>query len=108
MATDRDFIQRLGGGGLLTTEILYYLPDHRSLLQSFVWQTIDTAPRCPRPMTMPLGWGRPRSAPSRGAGRSTDRPVNEVLPCRGQLLAARKGDIKTPALFCPRSCRSGQ
>ncbi len=48
MATDRDFIQRLGGGGLLTTEILYYLPDHRSLLQSFVWQTIDTAPRFPR------------------------------------------------------------
>lgn len=48
MATDRDFVQRLGGGGLLTTEILYYLPDHRSLLQSFVWQTIDTAPRFPR------------------------------------------------------------
>lgn len=48
MAADTDFIRRLGGGGLLTTEILYYLPDHQSLLQSFVWQTIDTAPRFPR------------------------------------------------------------
>jgi uncharacterized protein Usg len=48
MATDSDFLRRLRGGGLLTTEILYYLPDHKGILQSFVWQTIDTAPRFPR------------------------------------------------------------
>ena len=48
MAVDRDFVSRLQGGGLLTTEVLYYLPDHRSVLQSFVWQTLDTAPRFPR------------------------------------------------------------
>jgi len=48
MAIDPDFARRLEGGGLLTTEILYYLPDHRGILQSFVWQTMDVAPRFPR------------------------------------------------------------
>lgn len=48
MAADPDFVRRLNGGGLLTTEILYYLPDHKGILQSFVWQTVDTAPRFPR------------------------------------------------------------
>ena len=45
---DPDFLAGLGGAGLLTTEILYYLPDHPRLLQSFTWQTMDTAPRFPR------------------------------------------------------------
>ena len=48
MPVDRDFQTRLQGGGLLTTEILYFLPDHKSVLQSFVWQTIDAAPVFPR------------------------------------------------------------
>lgn len=48
MQPDPDFVKRLGGAGLLTTEILYYLPDHRRILQSFVWQTLDTAPLFPR------------------------------------------------------------
>lgn len=48
MTVDRDFVERLRGAGMLTTEILYYLPDHRSVLQSFVWQTMDTAPTFPR------------------------------------------------------------
>lgn len=46
--TDPDFLARLGGAGLLTTEILYRLPDHPGLLQTFTWQTLDTAPRFPR------------------------------------------------------------
>ncbi|MEO0465554.1 MAG: hypothetical protein AAF216_03350 [Pseudomonadota bacterium] len=45
---DPDFTAQLGGAGLLTTEILFHLPDHPGLLQSFVWQTMDTAPRFPR------------------------------------------------------------
>ena len=32
---------------LATTEILYRMPDHPHLLQSFVWQTIDIAPEFP-------------------------------------------------------------
>lgn len=39
---------RLEGWSLATAEVLYYMPDHPTLLQSFVWQTLDLAPRYPR------------------------------------------------------------
>jgi uncharacterized protein Usg len=32
---------------LTTAEILYHLPDHPHVLQSFVWQQIDLAPEFP-------------------------------------------------------------
>ncbi len=32
---------------LTTAEILYHLPDHPRLLQTFVWQDLDIAPRYP-------------------------------------------------------------
>ncbi|MBO6717252.1 MAG: usg protein [Rhizobiaceae bacterium] len=37
----------LKGYGLTTAEILYRMPDHHNLLQSFVWQHYDIAPRFP-------------------------------------------------------------
>jgi uncharacterized protein Usg len=39
---------RLQGWRLATAEVLYYMPDHPALLQSFVWQTLDLAPQYPR------------------------------------------------------------
>lgn len=38
----------LCGYGLTTAEILYRLPDHPALLQSYVWQEYDLAPRFPK------------------------------------------------------------
>lgn len=32
---------------LTTAEILYHLPDHPGLLQTYVWQGLDLAPRFP-------------------------------------------------------------
>jgi uncharacterized protein Usg len=32
---------------LTTAEIIYHLPDHPSLLQSYIWQDLDIAPRFP-------------------------------------------------------------
>ncbi|HIF11421.1 MAG TPA: hypothetical protein EYQ81_17315 [Sneathiellales bacterium] len=32
---------------LTLAEILYHLPDHPSLLQSFIWQHLDIAPKFP-------------------------------------------------------------
>ena len=32
---------------LTTAEILYHLPDHPGLLQSYIWQELDLAPRFP-------------------------------------------------------------
>lgn len=45
---DRDFAAQMTGLRLTTAEVLYYMPDHPSLLQSFVWQTQDAAPKYPR------------------------------------------------------------
>lgn len=39
---------QLQGWRMATAEVLYYLPDHPSLLQSFIWQTLDLAPAYPR------------------------------------------------------------
>ena len=45
---DPDFARQLEGYGLSTIQIHYYLPDHPSLLQMFVLQQYDVAPRFPR------------------------------------------------------------
>lgn len=42
------FLEGRGGYGLATANILYHLPDHPSLLQSFIWQFHDIAPDYPR------------------------------------------------------------
>ena len=44
---DRDFLKQVQGYGLLTAEIHYWMPDHPSLLQQFVLQQYDVAPRFP-------------------------------------------------------------
>ncbi len=43
----RDFIRQLQGYGLTTAEILYRFPDHPHLLQSYIWQDYDVAPKFP-------------------------------------------------------------
>jgi uncharacterized protein Usg len=42
-----DLHNRLFGYRLTTAEILYHLPDHPRMLQTFVWQDLDIAPRFP-------------------------------------------------------------
>ncbi len=32
---------------LTTAEILYHMPDHPGVLQSYIWQNLDLAPRYP-------------------------------------------------------------
>ena len=41
------FTQQLKDYRLTTAEILYHLPDHPNVLQSFVWQDLDIAPQFP-------------------------------------------------------------
>jgi uncharacterized protein Usg len=45
--SDPDFVRQIEGYGLSTVEIHYFMPDHASLLQLFVWQHYDVAPRFP-------------------------------------------------------------
>lgn len=56
--TDRDFRAQLAGFSLTTAEILYRLPDHPSLLQSYIWQDYDEHPRFPRLRTFLDFWSR--------------------------------------------------
>jgi uncharacterized protein Usg len=44
---DEALLLQLKGYGLMTAEISYYMPDHPTLLQLFVWQQYDVAPRFP-------------------------------------------------------------
>ncbi len=43
----REFIKQVNGYGLTTAHILYRRPDHRWLLQSYVWQAYDLFPEFP-------------------------------------------------------------
>jgi uncharacterized protein Usg len=45
---DQGFVDQVAGFSLTTAEILYRLPDHPELLQSYVWQDYDLAPRFPK------------------------------------------------------------
>ncbi|MEL6361308.1 MAG: Usg family protein [Pseudomonadota bacterium] len=47
MAEHTELEQQLMGYRLATAEILYHLPDHPGILQTFVWQDYDIAPRYP-------------------------------------------------------------
>ena len=44
---ESDFSTLLRGYSLTTAEILYHMPDHPSLLQTYIWQNLDLAPRFP-------------------------------------------------------------
>lgn len=47
-STDKDFKAQLAGFSLTTAEIIYRLPDYPALLQSYIWQEYDVAPRFPK------------------------------------------------------------
>lgn len=47
MQDTREMEMMLKGYGLTTAEILYHMPDHPHLIQSFVWQQYDLAPKFP-------------------------------------------------------------
>ena len=42
-----EFAKQLRDYRLTTAEILYHLPDHPRLLQTYIWQELDIAPRFP-------------------------------------------------------------
>jgi uncharacterized protein Usg len=47
MRDARELELMLKGYGLTTAEILYRMPDHPSVLQTYLWQDYDLAPRFP-------------------------------------------------------------
>jgi uncharacterized protein Usg len=47
MQVSPDFVRQLQGYGLTTAHIVYRIPDHRSLVQEYVWQDYDIFPKFP-------------------------------------------------------------
>lgn len=72
---DKQFIAQLKGYSLITAEILYHLPDYPRLLQSFVWQDYDVAPRFPKLLDFLEFWNR-----------NIDGKVNRVRVCSKRLI----------------------
>ena len=46
--TESDFARMMRGYSLTTAEIIYRLPDHPTLLQSYIWQDYDIHPKFPK------------------------------------------------------------
>ncbi len=59
----KDFIRQLEGYGLTTANILYRLPDHPHLLQTFIWQEYDLAPKFPVLHDFLAFWSRELEGP---------------------------------------------
>src|SRR4051794_4002979 len=47
VGVSEDFRKQVLGYGLTTAEILYRMPDHPALLQTYVWQNYDLFPNFP-------------------------------------------------------------
>ena len=47
MRVSPQFRRQLEGWSLTTAEILYRMPDHPAILQSYIWQDYDVAPEFP-------------------------------------------------------------
>jgi uncharacterized protein Usg len=58
-----DFRKQLDGYGLTTAQILYRLPDHPHLLQTFVWQEYDLFPKFPTLSRFLEFWRRELAGP---------------------------------------------
>ena len=46
--SDQDFACQLRGWSLTTAEIMYRMPDYRDILQTYIWQDYDLAPKFPK------------------------------------------------------------
>lgn len=61
-----DFVLQMQGYGLTTANILYRLPDHPRILQSYVWQDYDLHPHFPGLKKFLDFWARELDGPLHG------------------------------------------
>lgn len=85
--TDTDFMRQLAGYGLTTATILYRMPDHRHILQSYIWQNYDLAPRFPILQAFLDFWNRELDGPLHSVTVAHDRLIRpaEMAHVRGVL-----------------------
>ena len=61
--SNHDFMRMLEGYSLTTAEILYRMPDHPALIQSYLWQDYDVHPRFPKLKSFLDFWSRSLDGP---------------------------------------------
>ena len=76
---DGDLALQLRGYSLTTAEIVYRLPDHPGLLQTYVWQDYDIHPRFPKLKGFLEFWTR-----------NLDGALHQVLVAHRGLISARE------------------
>jgi uncharacterized protein Usg len=70
-----DFRKKVLGYGLTTAQILYRMPDHPSLLQTFVWQNYDLFPKFPALRDFLAFWQE-----------KLDGPLHSVIVAHSRLI----------------------
>ena len=63
VGVSEDFRKQVLGYGLTTAQILYRMPDHPSLLQTYVWQDYDLCPKFPALHDFLAFWERSLDGP---------------------------------------------
>ena len=54
---ERDYHLKIAKGYKLTTlQIVYYMPDYKSILNDFIWQFLDINPKYPRAQQFLIHW----------------------------------------------------
>lgn len=76
---DRGFALAVEGYSLTTAEILYHMPDHPALLQTFLWQDYDLAPRFPKLRDFLDFWSH-----------NLDGPLHQVRVAHKRLLSPKE------------------
>ncbi len=76
---DADFRRQIEGYSLATAEITYRMPDARNLLQTYLWQDYDMAPRFPKLLKFLRFWTS-----------ELDGPLHSVKLCHSRLIGARE------------------
>jgi uncharacterized protein Usg len=74
-----EFRKQLLGYGLTTANILYRMPDHPTVLQTYVWQAYDLAPQFPELHKFLDFWSR-----------ELDGPLHSVQVAHRRLISARE------------------
>ena len=120
---DRSFVAQLNDYRITTAEILYWMPDHKHVLQSFVWQNLDLAPRFPALTKFLDFWERNldgKRAPGAGGQRRADqagrvqvrlgpiRPALSATDARGVLALPSARPARQPTARPTRPTRSGR
>lgn len=83
----QDMEKLLANWRLTTAEILYHLPDHPHLLQSFTWQKLDLAPEFPQLKQFLHFWERELDGPLHSVKVAHAELIHpaEMVYCKGEL-----------------------